>query len=306
MSMLFLAAAAAVATVNVTIPGPQGPLGAALTDPGKAAPALILIPGSGPTDRDGNNPLGVKGGVYRQLGDALAARGVATLRIDKRGMFSSKAAIADGNKVRVADYAADVHAWVKYLKDHGKPCAWLAGHSEGGLVALAAAQDPTDICGLVLIASPGRPLGVILREQLKPKLPPEMMASVDPALAALEKGEHVDPATIPAPVAPLFNPAVQDFLIDLMRTDPAKLAAASRLPMLIVQGEADAQVSVADARALKAARPNARLVLLPRMNHVFKDVDPADTAANLASYGDEAMAIDPVLAETIASFVKGP
>ena len=306
MSMLFLAAAAAVATVNVTIPGPQGPLGAALTDPGKGAPALILIPGSGPTDRDGNNPLGVKGGVYRQLGDALAARGVATLRIDKRGMFSSKAAIADGNKVRVADYAADVHAWATYLKAHGKPCAWLAGHSEGGLVALAAAQDPADLCGLVLIASPGRPLGSILREQLKPKLPPEMMASVEPAIAALEQGDHVDPATIPAPVAPLFNPAVQDYLIDLMRTDPAKLAAASKLPMLIVQGEADAQVSVADAQALKAAQPKARLVLIPRMNHVFKDVDPADTAANLASYGDEAMAIDPAPAEAIASFVKAP
>ena len=303
MSLLAITAAAAVAAAEVTIPGPKGPLAGTLTDPGGRAPVVLVIPGSGPTDRDGNNPLGAAGGIYRQLGDQLAARGIATLRIDKRGMAGSKAAIADGNAVTLADYAADVHGWAALMKAKGKPCVWLAGHSEGGLVALVAAQQPKDICGLVLLAAPGRPLGAVLREQLKPKLPADMFAQADAAIARLEKRERVDPATVPAPLAGLFNPAVQGFLIDLVSTDPAKLAAATKLPMLIVQGETDLQVGVGDAKAIAAARPDATLKLVPGVNHLWKKVG-ADPAANLASYADAKMEIDPAVADAIAAFVK--
>ena len=303
MSLLAITAAAAVAAAEVTIPGPKGPLAGTLTDPGGRAPVVLVIPGSGPTDRDGNNPLGAAGGIYRQLGDQLAARGIATLRIDKRGMAGSKAAIADGNAVTLADYAADVHGWAALMKAKGKPCVWLAGHSEGGLVALVAAQQPKDICGLVLLAAPGRPLGAVLREQLKPKLPADLFAQADAAIARLEKRERVDPATVPAPLAGLFNPAVQGFLIDLVSTDPAKLAAATKLPMLIVQGETDLQVGVGDAKAIAAARPDATLKLVPGVNHLWKKVG-ADPAANLASYADAKMEIDPAVADAIAAFVK--
>jgi len=137
-----LATAASPAGVEVTISGPQGALAGTLLDPAKDAPAILMIPGSGPTDRDGNNPLGVKGGVYRQLAEGLAAKGVATLRIDKRGLFGSKAAVADPNDVTIAAYAADAHAWVDMLRAKtGRSCVWLLGHSEGSLVALKAAQE---------------------------------------------------------------------------------------------------------------------------------------------------------------------
>ena len=82
-----LAIAATPAGVEVTVAGPQGALAGTLLDPGKDAPAILMIPGSGPTDRDGNNPLGVKGGVYRQLAEGLAAKGVATLRVHSRAIF---------------------------------------------------------------------------------------------------------------------------------------------------------------------------------------------------------------------------
>ncbi len=162
MMIALLMAAAVAATplptpIELTAPGPQGALAGTLLDPGpisgKDAPAVLVIPGSGPTDRDGNNPLGVTAAPYRLLAEALAARGVATLRIDKRGMFGSKGAVADANDVTIAGYAADVRAWVGVVRERtGRRCVWLLGHSEGGLVALAAAQGAKDVCGVVLVA----------------------------------------------------------------------------------------------------------------------------------------------------------
>ncbi len=303
MSLFALTAAAALATTNVTTPGPSGPLAGSLVDPARGAPALILIPGSGPTDRNGDNPAGVSGGIYRQLAEQLAAKGVATLRIDKRGMFGSKAAIADANAVTVADYVADVRGWTTFLQARGKRCVWLAGHSEGGLVALAAAQQPKGICGLVLLAAPGRPLGEVLRAQLRPKLPPEMFASADAAIGRLERRQRVDPATVPAPLAPLFNPAVQGYLIDLVAYTPVRLATATRLPMLIVQGETDIRVSVEDARLLAAANRGSKLVLIPGINHLWRKA-PSDPAANAATYRDASIPVDPAVAEAIAASVK--
>ncbi|MCY7339199.1 MAG: alpha/beta hydrolase [Sphingomonas bacterium] len=303
MTLFALAAAATLAAAELSIPGPKGPLAATLTDPGRRAPAIILIPGSGPTDRNGDNPLGVSGGIYRQLATQLAAQRVATLRIDKRGMFASKAAIANGNDVTIAAYAADVRGWARLLRQRGKPCAWLAGHSEGGLVALAAAQNPKMICGLILLAAPGRRLGAVLREQLK-SLPAAKFGLADAAIAKLERRQRVDPASVPPELRPVFNPAVQGYMIDLLSIDPAALAARTRLPMIVIQGDADLQVTVADARALAAAHRGARLVILPNVNHVWKSATAGDRVGNLATYGNPALAIDPAVATTIARFVK--
>ena len=156
---------------EVQAPGPSGPLkGTMLAPAAGGAPMVLIIPGSGPTDRNGDNPLGV--GADRMFTSArprrLAAQGVGSVRIDKRGMFGSAAAIADANAVTLDDYASDVEAWIAVMrKQTGAPCVWALGHSEGGLVALVAAQKAAHVCGLVLVAAPGRPLGDILREQLR-------------------------------------------------------------------------------------------------------------------------------------------
>ena len=301
-----LAAAPAPVGVEVTIPGPQGTLAGTLVDPGKDAPAILIIPGSGPTDRDGNNPLGVKGGVYRQLAEALAAKGVATLRIDKRGMFGSKAAIPDANDVTIAAYAADAHAWVDMLRAKtGRKCVWLLGHSEGSLVALKAAQDSRGICGVILVAGAGRPYGEVIRTQLRanPSNAP-LLAAGEAAIDQLEAGKRVDGATLPVPLQPLFRDNVQGFLIDAFSYDPAKLAGSVELPMLILQGDKDLQVAVTDAELLKSAQPAATLKLLPGVNHVLKPVPGDDRAANLATYGNADLPIAPVVADTIAAFVR--
>lgn len=301
-----LATAASPTGVEVTIPGPQGALAGTLLDPGKDAPAVLIIPGSGPTDRDGNNPLGVKGGVYRQLAEGLAAKGVATLRIDKRGMFGSKAAVADANDVTIAAYAADAHAWVDMLRKRtGRSCVWLLGHSEGSLVVLKAAQDPKGICGVILVSGAGRPYGEVIRAQLRanPANAP-LLAPGEAAIDQLEAGKKVDGATLPPPLQPLFRDNVQGFLIDAFSYDPAKLVAAVKLPVLILQGDKDLQVAATDAELLERGQPAATLKLLPGVNHVLKPVDGDDRAANAATYGNADLAIAPAVTDTIAAFVR--
>jgi fermentation-respiration switch protein FrsA (DUF1100 family) len=108
------------------------------------------------------------------------------------------------------------------------------------------------------------------------------------------------------PWRPLFNPAVQGFLISAFALDPAKLAGQVKKPMLIVQGERDIQVSVADAEALKAANPSASLLLLPDTNHVLKQVTSDQMGANVATYADPSLPLAPGIADAIARFVAKP
>ena len=306
MFSVLIAAAAAAASIPMTAPGPKGPLAGTLVDAGKGTPVVLIIPGSGPTDRDGNNPMGVTSSPYRLLAEGLGARGVSTVRIDKRGLGGSKAAVADGNKVTIADYAIDTHNWVAAIrKQTGQRCVWVLGHSEGSLIALAAAQQPDGICGVISLSGAGRKLSDVIREQLRAN--PANAPLLDPAMSALdslEKGQHVDVTSMHPALQRLFAPQVQDFLIDMFRQDPPKLAAALKVPLLIVQGERDLQVSVADARALASAQPKATLLLLPKMTHELKDVDSDDKAAIAASYTDASLPVDSELVETIARFVK--
>lgn len=295
--------AAAPEAVPLEVAGPQGPLAGTLLRPAAAqAAAALILPGSGPTDRDGNNPAGVKAGPYRLLAEGLAARGIATLRIDKRGMFGSEAAVADANAVTIPDYVADTAA---LRAATGVPCVWLIGHSEGGLIALAAAREVEGLCGLVLVAAPGRPLGDVIKAQLRANpFNAPLLPAAEAAIDALAAGNPVDPASLPAPLLPLFRPAVQGFLIGAFALDPARLAAEVRLPLLIVQGGKDIQVPVTDAERLKAAKAGAVLAVLPDANHVLKDVAGESRADNLATYQSPDLPLGQGVVATIAGFIQ--
>ncbi len=289
----------------VQAPGPLAPLRGTMLSPAPGAPMVLIIPGSGPTDRNGNNPLGVRASTYRLLAQGLAQRGIGTVRIDKRGMFGSRAAVADGNAVTIDDYVTDTESWIASIRKRtGVSCVWVLGHSEGGLVALAAAQKANDICGLVLVSTAGRPLGEVLRQQLRSN--PANAPILDQAMAAidsLEAGKRVDASQMNPVLLPLFGPQVQGFLISVFSYDPAKLIAKVARPVLIMQGERDIQVSVADAQRLKQAAPAAKLVLLADTNHVLKPVTTDDRAANIATYANPNLPLAPGVVDAVASFV---
>ena len=308
LAMLSSGAASAQQTVPevaIEAPGPQGPLAGTMIEGAAGAPVVLIIPGSGPTDRNGDNPLGVRGGVYRQLAVGLAARGIASVRVDKRGMFGSRAAVPDPNDVTIADYAGDVHSWIAAIRTRtGAPCVWVLGHSEGGLVALVAAQSAPDICGLLLVAAMGRPLADVMRQQFKAN--PANAPVLGQALAAidsLEAGKTFDPAGLHPGLAPMFATKVQAYLIDFFHYNPATLAAAYKGPMLVLQGNRDLQVTLEDAAILKNAHLSAKLMIVPGVNHVLKPVAGEGMAANAATYGDASIAIDPAVVDGIATAV---
>jgi pimeloyl-ACP methyl ester carboxylesterase len=303
--MMRFAHAAAVESF-VEAKGPNAPLKGTQVGPASGdGPVVLIIPGSGPTDRDGNSPLGIKASTYRLVAEGLAARGVTAVRIDKRGMFASAAAIPDANAVTIPDYVDDVRAWVSAIRQRtGAPCVWLLGHSEGGLVALAAAQQPLDLCGLILVATPGRPMGEMIREQLMAN--PANAPLLDQAMHAidtLEAGRHVDITAMDPALVPLFSPPVQGFLISAFAYDPARMIARAQKPVLILQGLRDLQVNAADAQLLKKADPVANLALLPNVNHVLKTVTSDDRRANAATYSDPSLPIAPGVLDVIGNFI---
>lgn len=308
--MLSLALAAALlvdpVATPVTLPSQPAPLhGTLLTPEGPTRAVAVILPGSGPTDRDGNSPGGLVASTYRLLAEGLAEQGVATVRIDKRGVGQSGPAMVAEQDLTFQTYIDDARAWAaETARVTGRPCVWLIGHSEGSQIALAAAQDRNpSVCGLVLLAGAGRPAGVILREQFRAGLPEALQAPALAALDELEAGRTVTNA--PAELAALFRPSVQPYLISWIGLDPVDLIDDYGGPVLIGHGSTDIQVGMTDALALSRAQPAARLVVWEGVNHPLK-VAPADRAGNIATYRDPTLPLAPGVVEDVAGFILQP
>ncbi|WP_209017572.1 alpha/beta hydrolase [Roseibium aggregatum] len=294
---------------ELSLEGPQGLLKGAYVEAADNRAVVLIIPGSGPTDRDGNGGNGLHANSYRLLAEGLAEKGVSSLRIDKRGMFASAAAISDGNKVTVEDYAEDVRRWAEKLSSRsGHECIWLLGHSEGGLVALKSVETGgAPVCGLVLTATPGRPIGALMREQFKanPGTAP-LLPDLNRILATLEKGETVAQEDIPPGLRWLFSPGLQAYMINLFSHDPARLMASYAGPSLILQGTGDIQVKVSDARLLKEAAANATLTVVEGMSHMLKTVPGEGPDSAMETYTNPRLPLSEAVVPAIADFVLRP
>jgi pimeloyl-ACP methyl ester carboxylesterase len=265
-------------------------------------PVVLILAGSGPTDRDGNNPDGGRNDSLKRLAWVLAKHNIASVRYDKRGVAASFAATPDERNLSVEAYVNDAVAWSQKLKSDPRfgPLI-LLGHSEGALIATLAAPR-TEAAALISLSGSARPVDQVIREQLARSLPPPLMLRSNQLLDSLKAG-HTD-ANVPAPLQPIFRPSVQPYLISLFRQDPAKAFAQLKMPALIVQGSNDMQVGVGDAQALKAANPNTELVVIDGMNHVMRIV-AADVKRQLASYKDPNLPLAAELGGKLIEFIDG-
>ncbi len=269
-----------------------------------AVPVVLIIAGSGPTDRDGNSPM-LKGDTYRLLAQALAAKGIASVRYDKRGIAASRGAGESEERIRFDMYVDDAAAWQRQLRaDKRFSKISIAGHSEGSLIGMISAQrGPAD--AYVSLEGAGRRGSVVLLEQLKKQLPADMYAQTVTVVNALQNGHTVTlPPSWPPAMQALFRPSVQPYVISWFKYDPAAEIAKVKIPVTIVQGTADIQTSLADANALKAAAPKATLLVVPGMNHALRDYsDTSSMQAVMKGYEDPSLPIDAKVVEAVAATI---
>ncbi|MGN8261136.1 alpha/beta hydrolase [Pseudomonas sp. SMSB3] len=281
----------------------QGVLHGSLLLPqqGTPPPVVLIIAGSGPTDRDGNNPAGGKVDNLKRLALLLANEHIASVRYDKRGVAASQPATPDERNLSVQRYVDDVVAWSRKLKaDPRFGQLILVGHSEGALIASLAAER-AGASAVITLAGMGRPLAEVLREQLAQRLPPAQLAAGSALLERLQAGQTS--LDVPAPLRQVFRPSVQPYLITLLQQDPAQAFGRLPMPALIVQGRNDVQVDVADAERLKAAKPDAELVLIDGMNHMLR-ISPKDMHLQRDSYLNPELPLARELGERVVSFIR--
>ena len=262
-------------------------------------PLALIIAGSGPTDRDGNNPM-MQNNSLKMLAEGLAAHGIASVRFDKRGVGASKAALQNERDIRFDHMIADVNGWLDTLAaDPRFSGITVIGHSEGSTIGMIAAQDDA-VERYISIAGPGTKAADKLKEQLT-RQAPMIMDQALPIFEQLEKGELVE--EVPPLLNALFRPSVQPYLISWFKYDPQAEIAKLDKPVLVVQGTTDLQVSVADAELLLKGNERAEALTIQEMNHVLKAAT-ADAGENMATYADPDLPLQAGLVKGIVEFMR--
>lgn len=269
-------------------------------------PAVLLISGSGPQDRDWNAPPAWSASLGAQLADRLAAIGCVVLRMDDRGVGGSTGSLQDAS---LSNLVSDASVLADYLKARPEVDPFrviLLGHSEGGVIApLVARRDPT-LAGVILLAATSRPLDEIMIEQLTaqeadtrlPEATRQQAAAMIPKMKeAIQKAKDGERGVVQG-----LN---LTWLREHMRTNPSEVIRQVRKPILIVQGTEDLKVLPRNARELEAAakeagNPDVTLVMIEGATHFFNQFpinnpksDPADPEKP-----------DPQLFDAITTWVK--
>ncbi|PXY45569.1 alpha/beta hydrolase family protein [Flavobacterium hydrophilum] len=269
-----------------------------IPDVSKKCPVALIIAGSGPTDRNGNNPM-MKNNSLKMLAEALAKNGIASLRYDKRGVGESKpAAISEGELV-FENYTEDAKSWINLLKqDKRFSKVIVIGHSEGSLIGMIAGAKADKF---VSVAGAGDAADKILKSQISAKGMKQIEDMTFPIIDSLKNGKtvkNVDPM-----LNSLFRPSVQPYLISWFKYNPQTEIKKLTVPILILQGNNDLQVTVQDAENLSKANTNSELLIIDKMNHILKVIE-GDQQANLESYNNENLPVSETLISKIVSFIQ--
>lgn len=261
-------------------------------------PVALIIAGSGPTDRNGNNPM-MKNNSLKMLAENLAKNGIASLRYDKRAIGESKAAGGSESNLVFENYIQDAKSWINYLKqDKRFSKIIIIGHSEGALIGMVSSAKADKF---ISIAGAGEPADQIIKTQIAAKSMKQLNDMTFPIIDSLKNGfevKKVDPM-----LNALFRPSVQPYLISWFKYNPQTEISKLTIPVLILQGNNDLQIGVKDAENLSKANKNAEMAIIDKMNHMMKIID-GDQNANMASYNNETLPLSETLVEKIVSFIQ--
>jgi dienelactone hydrolase len=268
---------------TLTLPNGPGPF-----------PAVVLVAGSGPEDQDetiaNNKP-------FKDLAWGLASRNIAVLRYNKRTLQYGKEMAAQSKGFTVNDESVgDARAAVALLaKQPGidPKRIFVLGHSLGGMMAPRIAQDDAQVAGLVILAGPTRPFELVVVDQLKyiaslnGKITPEAQKQID---AAEKDAKEIESPTLAADakVNLLGSPVPGSYFLDLRGYHPAEVAASLKIPILILQGDRDYQVTVAEDLAgwkqALSSKPSVTFKIYPGLYHLF--MPSAATGSGLGTPAD--------------------
>ena len=304
-ALLFTATLHAVEE-DITLHTPTGDIHGKLMLPDDStlpSPVVLIIAGSGPTDMNGNT-IGARmtNNSLLYLAQELAANGIASVRYDKRGIGKSAAAGAKEEDLRFDHYIEDATMWAdKLALDARFNKVYIAGHSEGSLIGMVAAKRSAAVEGYISIAGCGSPAYEILEKQLQSQ---PMQIQQESAAICKELCEGRTVEQVPFYLSALYRKSVQPYLISWFAYNPAVEIARLDIPALILQGDKDIQVGTDEADKLHTAQPTSSLYIIKDMNHVLKHCDTMQQMAQLATYSDPTLPINPELVSLITKFIK--
>lgn len=265
-------------------------------------PVMLIIPGSGLTDRNGNSS-GIQGenNSLKMLAERLAEQGIASVRYDKRGTGKNLEAAIPENELRFSQFVNDAVKWTELLEqEENFASVGIIGHSQGSLVGMLAAKERhADI--FVSLAGSGRLIDQVLLEQLENQLSGDSLQEAESIIKKLKQGEEVQ--DVNQELQSVFRPSVQSFIASWMQYDPVKEMGELEVPTLIVGGGRDLQVSASDAELLYEAQPNTDKLIIEKMNHVLKEA-PEDEQGNKETYSNPDLPLADGLMEAIMGFLR--
>ncbi|WP_029038555.1 alpha/beta hydrolase family protein [Salinimicrobium xinjiangense] len=270
-----------------------------LVTPGnnEKAPLVLILQGSGPTDRDGNQSF-LKNDALKKLAHALAEEGIASYRYDKRIFQVQRLGIKEQD-MRFDDFVTDAITAIDHFKtepDFSKII--VLGHSQGSLVGMIAAKDRAD--AFISVAGLAQPIDSVLTTQVAAQLP-GLKENVQQAFSELRS--HGSTSSYNPVLESIFRPSVQPFILSWMKYHPQEEISSLDIPVLIINGTNDLQVSETEAELLKHAYPKAQLALFENMNHILRKIE-GDDLMNNKSYNEPGQPLHPELIPQLVEFVR--
>jgi pimeloyl-ACP methyl ester carboxylesterase len=258
---------------------------------------VIIIGGSGPTDRNGNQTF-FKNNSLKKLAESLSSNNIATYRYDKRIVKQIKQGNIDQN-IMFDDFVSDAISVLNHFKENQSfNHIFILGHSQGSLVGMLAAEGRAD--GFISLAGVSQSIDNIVIEQIA-KTYPSLSKDAERVFSYLRIGEKTD--NYPTELASVFNKDIQSFMMNWMQYNPQEEIKKLKMPVLIINGTKDLQVEPKEAQRLNEAVPGSSLNIIENMNHVLVTIE-GDNLENSKSYNESFRKISPELIEAILRFVK--